>query len=183
MLARLQARRQILPRVRQCRNRHHHHRHRRRQHPQRPPTASGSMVQPRTNIPRIFNRTFDRKFHRAPHLMFDRMLHRILQRYSIEGSIKCSIRRFIDSIIQNISNGPRYYGDSGSGGHCGGSELGNYGTGQSWIDGLYVATSSHMWFILSTLIASRVTLLQHMWCGNTGAPCGNRSALWEHARG
>ena len=90
--------------------------------------------------------------------MFDRMLHRILQWYSIEGSIKCCIRRFIDSIIQNISNGPRYYGDSGSGGHCGGSELGNYGTGQSWIDGLYVATSSHMW------------------CGNTGAPCGNTHA-------
>lgn len=40
-----------------------------------------------------------------------------------------------------------YYGDAGSGGHCGGTELWpeGYASGTGWIDGLYVATASHMW--------------------------------------
>jgi len=50
-----------------------------------------------------------------------------------------------------------FYGDGGSGGHCGGNELwpSGYGTGSGWIDGLYVATAS--W----------------MWCGQ-GTACGNK---------
>lgn len=51
-----------------------------------------------------------------------------------------------------------YYGDGGSGGACGGSELGDYGTDQSWIDGLYAATSSSMW------------------CGSSSGSCGTTHA-------
>jgi len=52
-----------------------------------------------------------------------------------------------------------FYGDEGQGGHCGGNELGPYGTGDNWVDGLYVATASNLW------------------CGNGGlASCGNTHA-------
>lgn len=51
-----------------------------------------------------------------------------------------------------------FYGDGGSGGACGGSDLGDYGTGDSWIDGLYVATSS--W----------------MFCGSGDGSCGSEHA-------